>query len=54
MLGDLINADDERLLALGQRVASALPPLDQWEARLRTAHAYTMRLASFSAPRMLR
>ena len=43
MLGDLINADDERLLALGQRVASALPPLDQWEARLRTAHAFTMR-----------
>ena len=38
MLDDLINGDDERLLALGQRVASALPPLDQWEAREPPTH----------------
>lgn len=45
MLDDLINGDDERLLALGQRVASALPPLDQWEVRTpnasRTCLLYT-------------
>jgi hypothetical protein len=33
LLGELINGDDARLYALGERVASALPPLDQWEVR---------------------
>ncbi len=33
-LGELLNGDDARLYALGERVASALPPLDQWEVRV--------------------